>query len=296
MRNWLLCIVMAATVLRPDPAAAWGAEGHRLIMRRAIELLPPELKPFFRKYGDEIVLRVNDPDLWRNVGWPDDPNHFLDFGAREYGAYPFTDLPRDYGRAVEKFGQAVIDRNGRLPWRLGEVFGQLRRGFEGFARQSPYVVSDIILYSAVASHYLQDAHQPFHATDDYDGVKAGQRGIHARFERDLIERYADKLVLTPPPMVPMKTPSDHIWDVLLAGHTLVDAVLAADKGAAEGRDEYDVVYFDRFFERARPVLEQQLAASVTATAALITGAWLEAGRPVVLLDPPRPTQKIERGK
>ena len=42
-------------------------------MRRAIELLPPELKPFFEQYRDELVLRVTDPDLWRNVGWEDDP-------------------------------------------------------------------------------------------------------------------------------------------------------------------------------------------------------------------------------
>lgn len=296
MWKWLLCVLTVAGLLRPTPALAWGADGHRLIMRRAIALLPPELKPLFEKYADEVVVRVIDPDTWRNVGWPDDPNHFMDFGAREYGAYPFTDLPRDYGRALEKFGQVVIDRNGRLPWRLGEVFGQLRRSFEGFPRQSPYVISDVLLFASVASHYLQDAHQPFHATDDYDGVKAGQRGIHSRFERDLIERYADRLVIAPPPVVPMTTPADHIWDVLLKSHTLVDAVLAADKAAAEGRELYDAVYYDRFFEKARPVLERQLSEAVTATAALITGAWIEAGRPVVSLDPPRPVQKIDRGK
>lgn len=296
MRKWLLCAVMAAGLVRPVPAFAWGTDGHRLIMRRAIALLPPELKPLFEKYADEIVVRVIDPDTWRNVGWADDPNHFLDFGAREYGAYPFTDLPRDYGRALEKFGQAVIDRNGRLPWRLGEVFGQLRRSFEAFPRQSPYVISDVILFSAVASHYLQDAHQPFHATDDYDGVKAGQRGIHSRFERDLIERYADRLVLAPPAMVPMKTPADQVWDVLLTSHKLVDTVLAADAAAAEGRELYDTEYYDRFFDKARPVLEQRLSEAITATASLITGAWIEAGRPAVVLDPPRPVQKIERGK
>ena len=73
-------------------------------MRQAIELLPPELKPFFDQFKDEVVLRVTDPDLWRNVGWEDDPNHFLDFGVTEYGAYPFEALPREYGAALEKFG------------------------------------------------------------------------------------------------------------------------------------------------------------------------------------------------
>jgi hypothetical protein len=90
----------------PSTAFAWGFAGHRYIMRNAIELLPPELKPFFTARRDEIVNRVIDPDLWRNAGWEDDPNHFVDFGVPELGAYPFAGLPRDYGAAIEKFGTA----------------------------------------------------------------------------------------------------------------------------------------------------------------------------------------------
>ena len=44
------------------------------------------------------------------------------------------------------------------------MFGHLRRAFEGFASNRPYAVSDTILFSAVAAHYFQDAHQPLHAT------------------------------------------------------------------------------------------------------------------------------------
>src|ERR671926_1394251 len=105
MRNRaLLGAALAAILLLPSPALAWGFAGHRLIMARAIDLLPPELKPFFQRFRDEIVIRVVDPDLWRNVGWEDDPNHFLDFGMPELGPYPFEALPRDYSKALEKFG------------------------------------------------------------------------------------------------------------------------------------------------------------------------------------------------
>ena len=95
-----------------------------------------ELKPFFVKHRDEIVVRVVDPDIWRVAGWPENAHHFLDFGVPEYGKFPFTELPRDYDAALEKFGRATLERNGLLPWRLAEFFGQLRRGFEGFGRQS----------------------------------------------------------------------------------------------------------------------------------------------------------------
>src|SRR6476619_4761866 len=107
MRRMLIAAAAFGLFLfSPGSAFAWGFAGHKLIMRRAIELLPPELKPFFEKFKDEIVLRVVDPDLWRNVGWEDDPNHFLDFGAPELGPYPFAAFPRGQGAALEKFGAA----------------------------------------------------------------------------------------------------------------------------------------------------------------------------------------------
>jgi len=170
MRKALIAAAVLVSTLAPAPAFAWGFAAHQFIMRRALELLPAELKPFFERHREVVVMRVTDPDLWRNIGWPEDPNHFMDFGVREYGPYPFTALPREYGAALDKFGAAVLDRNGRLPWRLAEMFGKLRRGFEGFARgDAPYAVSDVILFSAVTSHYMQDAYQPLHATDNYDG-------------------------------------------------------------------------------------------------------------------------------
>jgi hypothetical protein len=299
MRNALIAAAVIGAALAPAPAFAWGFTAHQFIMRRAIDLLPAELQPFFDRHREEVVLRVTDPDLWRNIGWPDDPNHFMDFGAREYGPYPFTALPRDYGAALEKFGAPILDRNGRLPWRLAEMFGKLRRGFEGFTRGAPYAVSDVTVFAAVTAHYMQDAYQPLHATDNYDGVQTGQRGVHARFERDLFERYQSKLTfapLTAQTTKPITNPRDAAFDTLLESYQLVDQVLAADKAASEGRELYDDGYFERFFEAARPVLERRLSGAIAATAGVITGAWMEAGRPAVRLDDLRPVQKVERSR
>src|SRR5438552_18959824 len=164
--------VMSAVVLLalvPSTALAWGAAVHQYIMRRAIDLLPPELKPFFDHHRDELVFRVNDPDLWREAGWEDNPNHFIDFGVVEYGPYPFTALPREYGAAIEKFGMTTLKKYGLLPWREAKEFGNLRRAFEGFTRDALYAPGDTVLFAAVAAHYIQDAHQPLHATNNYDG-------------------------------------------------------------------------------------------------------------------------------
>jgi hypothetical protein len=289
-----LVAAILALILVPTPAVAWGVLGHRIIMARAIDLLPPELKPFFVQHKDEIVVRVLDPDMWRVAGWPENPNHFLDFGVPEYGKFPFAELPRDYGEALRKFGRPVIERNGLLPWRFAEFFGQLQRGFEGFRRQAPYSVSDVILFSACGAHYIQDAHQPFHASDNYDGQLTGQRGIHARFERDLIERFEKRLKLSPAPPKPILNPRDAAFEVLLDSYRLVDGVLQADKAAVAGKEVYDDEYYEKFFTAVTPLLERRLSEAVTATAGMIVGAWEAAGRPQVLLREPRPLEKVAR--
>ena len=74
------------------------------------------------------------------------------------------------------------------------------------------------------------------------------------------------------------------------------AILQADTEALGDRELYDEQYFDRFFEKVRPILEQRLAQSITATASVIIGAWVQAGRPAVSSDGPRPIQKVRRAR
>jgi hypothetical protein len=276
LRLAVLTVLLASA---PAPASAWGAAAHRFIMGRAIDLLPVEIRPFFDRHRAELVLRVNDPDTWRVAGWPDDPNHFLDFGRPELGPYPFDALPREYGAAIGKFGIDALTRIGMLPWREAEQYGNLRRAFESFRRNSAFAAADAVLFAAVASHYLQDAHVPLHASNNNDGQLTGQNGVHARFETALFERYGSKLSIQPATAAPIVNARDAAFDTLLASHKLAAALLQADRDAAGGRKVYDGAYFDRFFARARTILEEQLERSISSTAALVTGAWEAAGRP-----------------
>jgi hypothetical protein len=285
-------VIGAVLLLTPSPSLAWGADAHRYIMAHAIDRLPPELRPFFDAHKAEVVVRIIDPDLWRVVGWEEDQNHFVNFGVPEFGPYPFTALPREYGAALEKFGHATLKRDGLLPWREAEEFGELRRAFESFARNAPRAPSDTVLFAAVASHYIQDAHQPLHAVDNYDGQLSGQRGVHARFETVLFERFQDKIVIRPPSRTPITNARDAAFDALLESYGLVDQLLKADKEASAGKDTYDDEYFERFFTRVRPILERRLAESIAATASLITGAWELAGKPTVRAQVARPIERV----
>jgi hypothetical protein len=288
----LVCVL---SVLVPVRAFAWGAAAHRLIMSRAIDLLPPELKPFFEHYRDEIVLRSNDPDLWRNVPFEEeDPNHFINFGAPEYGKPPFAELPRERWTAVARFGQATVLRLGVLPWRIEEIAGSLRRGFEGMGRRGLYDISNVVLFSAVAGHYMQDATQPFHTSLNYDGQLTGNFGIHSRFERDLVEKFAPRIQLTPDPPQPITNARDVAFDTVMQSYGLVDRIVAADKAAIGNKDTYDDGYFEKFFTAVQPIVEQQLSTAISRTAGLIVGAWQQAGRPALYTDQPRPVQRVRR--
>ena len=288
----LLGLGLLVVLAVPSPALAWGAVSHRYITAQAITLLPPEIRPFFERSKDELVLRSNDPDLWRVVGFDDEPpNHQIDFGVDDYGAYPFTVLPRDLGAAIQKFGVATVRRHGLLPWRTTEEYGNLVRVFQAIERRQLYADQNAILFAAALGHYIEDGTQPLHVHNNFDGQLTGQNGLHNRFEAELFERFETRLRLTPQPIVPTTDPSALIWGIALDAYQQVPKILEADKAASAGKDTYDDEYFERFFTSIRPVLEEQLSRAISATASAITGAWEQAGKPV-LRAVPRPVGKV----
>lgn len=292
------CSVAATVALllvgRPAPAAAWGIDAHKFIMDRAIALLPPGLRPFFEKHRASVVERAIDPDTWRTAGFTDEPpNHFVDIDWEGYGPYPFKGLPRDYTAAVAKFGKAKIVENGTLPWRVEEYYGNLQRAFEAYAkRPNKGTALDIVVLAGAMCHYVGDAHQPFHAVISYDGQATNQRGIHARFETELYDRYNQKLAIAPKPIAPIAAPRDFIFDTLIEGTTLTKPILAADLKALGKTDVYDDAYFAAFFAATQPILERRLNEAIAATAAMLTGVWEAAGKPAVpAVPPPQPPQR-----
>jgi len=285
-----LIVVLAA----PAPSYAWGFAAHKLIAERMIALLPVEIRPLFEQRTAYVVERAVDPDLWRNIFEDEAPNHFVDLDY--FGKYPYPDLPREYDRAVQRWGRAVIHSQGLLPWRVAELFGKLQREFEGLKRQNApsYLAENITFYATVMGHYVGDAHVPLHSVVNYDGQVTNQRGIHGRWESELFDRTRARLTIAPGPVRPVKDPRDFMFETLLASNLLADAVLASDKRAAAGRKFYDDGYFESLEKDQFDALERRLNESITAVASLITAAWEAAGRPAVPPDGPRPPRPTPR--
>jgi hypothetical protein len=281
-----LTVTGALVLTASERPAAWGFEAHRFVAERAIELLPAPIKPFFERNRSMIVEHAIDPDLWRTAGWTaEPPNHFVDLDA--YGPPPFDALPHDKDEAIKKFGREMVEKNGLLPWRLEEMYAKLVKAFADAKTDRPFARENIKFLSAVIAHYVSDAHVPFHAVLNYDGQLTNQHGIHSRFESELFERYRKQLKIKPAPGQLTRTPREFAFDTLTVSAGLVDPILAADLEAIGSGDVYDSKYYDRFFSRTRPTLERRLTDSIAMTAAVITKAWEEGGRPDLTREPPR---------
>jgi hypothetical protein len=296
VRQVLTVVGVLALAAMPTGLSAWGYDAHKAIMDKAIALLPSDIRPLFEQNRTTLVEHVIDPDLWQTAGFDsaESPNHFLDLDWDGYGKYPFDGLPRDYAAAVAKFGKERVDKNGTVPWRVEEMYGNLRRAFESYERRGPFGRFDVLFYAAWLTHYVSDAHVPFHAVVNYDGQLTGQPGIHARFEAYLFERYRDQWTIAPKAIAPVLNPRDFIFDVVLAGTQLVPPILKSDLEAIGSREEYDDAYYAAFFKANRAVVERRLNEAIAASAAMIAGAWEAAGKPAMPVNPKAPPQRRRR--
>ena len=193
MRRHVVSVALVLFVSAlPVHLGAWGSDTHRELTGLAISLLPDGLRPFFESRRAFVVEHSVDPDLWRLAGFDEEaPRHFLDMDG--YGAPPFPGLPHEYDMAVQRYGREFVQRNGQLPWRLTEIYGNLVRAFEDVRKGvSPYALENAAFYAAILAHYVGDAHVPLHAVVNYDGQLTGQHGVHSRFESELPRLFADE--------------------------------------------------------------------------------------------------------
>jgi hypothetical protein len=282
-----LLVLMAPVALR-----AWSMDGHRYLTRRALENMPGELRPFLAAKIDFISEHAADPDLWRVMALggalgAEGPNHYLDLDALDEPP-PFTNVPRDWTKFVERYGADRANREGRLPWRAEETYNRLVAAFGDIAKgTSPYAADDARYLVAILSHYVEDAHVPFHATGNHDGDLTNQHGIHARFESELVARNLSSLKLAPVVVTPIPDIRAFIFDTLVTSQSLVAPVLDADRAAKAGRDAYDDAYYAKFLTGARPILERRMSDATSAVVSAVVSAWERAGKPKLPVTTPR---------
>lgn len=273
-RNTII-IANALAIALVAPLAAWDTEGHHLITEQAVSLLPEPLKSLFMKHKAYLIAHDLDPDRWKlSMSW-EQPHHFIDLDNLDKP--PFSEIPRDYDKAVEKYGKDKLDKNGTVPWVIERRYGDLVRAWRGLARRP----SDQPLFeSAILAHYVEDAHVPFHANANYDGQLTGQKGIHERFEGEIVRRFINLPSLKPLPLEP-KYDKVHLaafgWS--FESFAFTEALLKADLAAKEKAKDYNDAYYAEFRKVAEPIAVKRLEQGAQRLASLWWQAYEEAGQP-----------------
>lgn len=278
---------MLLLLIRPSYSGAWGFWSHRQIHQHAVRSLPKGMSQFFIANAETLMAWSVNPDQRRWSDPSEAPKHYIDIDR--YGKAPFEALPRSRAEAIGLYGQMTIDTNGTVPWVIADLTDSLasamRRG-DGLA---------VIRIASDLGHYVADAHVPLHTTENYDGQLTNQKGLHARWESRLPERFGENYELHPQAAVPISDPLREAFRIVLESEALVDSVTAMDLKAREGipedrltrkrerRGRVDIEFTAEFYDRYNALLncmvERRLQAAIGSVASFWTAAWEKAGRP-----------------
>jgi hypothetical protein len=281
MRSWLNCRLRRRAILLialfvvafscPQNARAWGRGGHKLVVNKAIETLPPGVRDFFDSNRGFLLLHVTDPLDTIAKTPAERHNHFI--ALDKYGRFPFEALPRVYKAALTKFGKPTLDRNGLLPWQIGVYSEKLTEAMKAGKWD------EAKLDAAILANYVAEAHDPFNTTDNFDGRLSGQVGINERFGAALIDRYSSFFPMRPNDAIFIEDPTDRAFEACLSSHSWLETILLADRRARHGENSFTDEYYDRFYNQAAAILIRQLSDAATDVGSFWLTAWINAGRP-----------------
>lgn len=256
-------------------AFSWGDKGHKLIGNKAVELLKGKIKDI-EKFQDYITEHSVDPDLRKSQDKTEGPKHYIDIDF--YKEFLDGRMIQDKEQLIAIYGDSVVAKIGLLPWATFATFSSLTKAFKEKDRDK------VLIYSSDLTHYVGDAHQPMHTMLNYDGQLSNQKGVHARYEIYMVNKYIDEISNETKgnEVKYVEEPLDYIFNYISDSNSLGEAILAADKfvtsktGSVEGDEYLRLLWF-----RTKYVTEIQFQEAYNSLASLIYTAWVNAGKPPI---------------
>ncbi|WP_123985199.1 zinc dependent phospholipase C family protein [Taibaiella soli] len=308
MKKLFLALALAATLYTPK-ASAWGSWGHQHINNGAVFTLPKEMIPFFYNHIDFITEEAVVPDLRKYINGDkgEGGKHFIDMEPFPpvSGNWPYT-----YKEAAALFGDSLLRKTGTLPWQINDMMTRLTNAFKEKNK------SEILYIAADLAHYIGDATQPLHTTENYDGQLTGQKGVHSFFESQLPEQFGSAYNFNSGEAQIIADPNKEIWSVILHSHALLDSVLSAEKEAEHsfpadkiyakdangqilknryGQQIHSHEFAKAYHDRLHRLIERQLRLAVKTTADFWYTAWVNAGKPNLNdFDPKKITERNQK--
>lgn len=264
--SWLrgaLATVLVASI--PLTASGWGLPAHQRVTREAIDLLPKDLKPFFRDHRMEMATLTVD-------AVEEDEGTERRFAADRIMAFPFFDMPRSEEALQRKWPEEAPGM-GRLPWLIMENHTALVEAFRTRDRA-------LILQSADRlANLVTDLHNPLALTVNHDGERTGQHGLWVRVSQRLPELLEGDLEADGDAAHYLDNPGQYVFAMLNATYIWLDNLLYQEELAARGRGGYTELYYANLANRLKPLLRLWLSDASTNVSSYWYTAWTDAGRP-----------------
>ncbi|OGU29772.1 MAG: hypothetical protein A2057_08040 [Ignavibacteria bacterium GWA2_35_9] len=251
----------------------WGDKGHKLIANKAVELLKEKIKNI-EQYQDYITEHSVDPDTRKDQDKTEGPKHYIDIDF--YKEFLEGRMIQDKDQLISLYSDSVVTKMGLLPWATLETLKNLTKAFKEKNRDK------VLIYTSDMAHYVGDAHQPMHTILNYDGQFTNQKGVHARYEIYMVNKYIDELSdgIKGLEVAYVKEPLDYIFNHISDSNSLSEVLFAADKFAASkaGSMESDE-YLRLLWFKTKYITGIQFEEAYNSLASLIYTAWVDAGEP-----------------
>jgi hypothetical protein len=258
-------------LLAAGPLLAWGEAGHRAVNTLAFKGLRPEIRAFLADQAERIRDLAPEADRARPHDVKEGPRHYLN--VEFYGTV--EDIPRDAGAALA-FAKArgfQFERTGLVPWVIQD---RAQRLAEAFRKGDAALAAEELAW---LGHYVGDVHVPLHATRNHDGQETEQRGVHARWESGLVERFVDETALK---VLPTESAPLDPFAWLAESFALAPSVLAHDLEAGRGeeraRPQRSSAYWKNFWALEQGTVTHRLEQAALRLRELVERAWDDAKR------------------
>lgn len=259
-------VVVLATWGTPLPA--WGPMGHRLAAASTMQTLPRELRAWYLDQEEEFIQAALEPDLWKAQDATEAWRHRI--ACETYGGP--ARLPLQAAAAKTLIGAWAFEQGGQLPWVIAERHRLLVEAFQ--SRDRRRVISE----SGWLCHYVSDAQVPLHTTQNRNGKSTGQKGVHKRWETDLVNHGVGSL----PALAEARPVGDlpaTIAGWIAESHAMVQPLLDADRAAGRESLPRPETRTAALWSLQKQQVVQQLSRSTERSGALILSAWIQAGSP-----------------
>ena len=285
IRKSILVLVACCVVI---PVFSWGFFAHKMINRLAVFTLPESLLLFYKTNIEYITEHAVDADMRRYSDPEEACRHYIDLDYYEANI-PIDTVPKYWKDAVAKYSEDTLKAYGIVPWHINLMKYKLTEAFK--AKD----VDRILKISADIGHYIGDAHVPLHSTENYNGQKTNQHGIHGFWESRLPELFSDKYDFFVGRAKYIDNVQMAAWAASEGSYAAKDSVLDFErklnttfgsdrKYSNEQRGQamikvYSKEYSEAYHNMLDNQVERRIRASVLTVGSIWYTAWVDGGQP-----------------